>query len=214
MPLASTVMDEAAGLLNDVNKTLFTYTVQLPYLSSAWNKLQLKLQENSIPVMREVSTTINVNANASTVTLSSDVLQPIKLEERERSSSDLWTEVEEVESIPVMDQVDSILYWCWREETLEINSPRTDREVRLTYWKSLNPCTSSSSNLNVTKSLEYLANKTAALCARYIGENETRASSLEFEASQALQTLLNLEIKNRQNLPVRPKSYGSRSTSV
>ena len=86
MPLASTCMDSAAGLLNDVNKTLFTYTVQLPYLASAWNKLQLKLQENGVPVMREVSATINVNANASTVTLSSDVLQQITLAGRINSS--------------------------------------------------------------------------------------------------------------------------------
>lgn len=212
MPLASVIMDEAAGLLNDASKTVFTYDVQLPFLKSAWNKLQMKLQENGIPVMKEVSAVTDVAANATVITLPSDFLQPISIEERADGSTDSFEPTIEVDAIPQLDtQAEEILYWTWREETLEINSPSTAREVKLTYWKSLNPCTSSSSNLNVINSTEYLANKTAALVARFSGENPTRADALDIEAAVFLSSLVNIEVKKLQSVAVRPRSYGSKA---
>lgn len=211
MPLASTIHDEAASLLNDTSKQLYTNAVQLPYLKSAWNKLQLKLQENGIPVMREESAVIDVAATSTTISLPSDFLQPIKVEERPDGSSDLYEDVSEVDDIPEMDPVDEVRYWTWREETMQINPPSTAREVKLTYWKSLNPVTGDSSNLNVLNSTEYLANKTAALCARFIGENPVRADALEIEAAIALNALVNIEVKKLQSIAVRPKSYGSKT---
>jgi hypothetical protein len=55
MPLASVIMDESASLLNDASRSIYSYTVQLPYLKSAWNKLQVELQNQGIPVIKEVS---------------------------------------------------------------------------------------------------------------------------------------------------------------
>ncbi len=209
MPLASTIMDSAASKLNDVNKTMFTYAVQLPYLKSAWNKLQLQLQRHGVTVMSEVSATIDVDANDETIDLPTDFLQPIELKERARDSSELFQPVEERSELPEMEQIDNIIFWTWREEAININPPRTNREVKLDYWKSLNPITSENSNCNVINSLEYLACKTAALCARYIGANITRADSLDNEAFEAQELLLSMEVNRKQSMPVRPRSYGS-----
>lgn len=216
MPLASAIMDEAASLLNDTAKEKYSYIVQLPYLKSAWNKLQLRLQEAGIDVAKETSAVIDVAltiANTGTITLPNDFLQPIDVSERQDGSSALFQEVKEIDTIPEMDQLDNIIYWTWREETLEINAPKTNREVKLHYWKSLNPATSSSSNLNVINSLEYLANKTASLCAFFVGENPSRGVALNNEATEAIDILINLEVKRKQSLPVRPSGYGNRSNT-
>jgi hypothetical protein len=209
MPLASDIMDQAAAQLNDASKTIYSYAVQLPFLKSAWNKLQLELIANGIDVTREVSAVIDVAANSTYVTTPSDMIQPIIVRERADGTSDLFVEVEEVDDIPEIDQVDEIIYWSWREEVLYINSPATAREVKVTYKKSLNPATGSSSTLNVLNSTEYLACMTASLCARYIGENPTRAAELYAEAELAKDLLLRSEVNTRQSGPVRPRSYGA-----
>lgn len=210
MPTAGAVMDQAAALLNDPSKVDYTYTVQLPYLKSAYNKLQLRLHSLGLPVIEEISSTIDVAINATTVTYPADLVQPIKLEERLDGTSDLFVKVEKIDDIPEMDPVSNIMYWNWREEVIYINPPTTAREVLLKYFKSLTAIADQSTNIPVINSLEYLANKTAALCARFIGENPTRADSLDILAAEALDLLLGNEIKNKQNQPKRPKGYGYR----
>lgn len=206
MPIASDVMNEAAALLNDPNRTLFTYTLQLPFLRSAWNELQLKLQENGIPTAKEISLTLEIAPGTSSITLPSDFIRPIKLEERANDSSDDFVEVREVLDIPQVS-IGEIRYWNWREESIYINPPTTAREVRLIYWKSLNPLNDQNSNLNVTNSQEFLAFRTAALCARFIGENPTRADVLDSMATYHRDILINLEVRKMQSLPQRPKGY-------
>jgi hypothetical protein len=154
-----------------------------------------------------------VAANAIEVTLPSDTVLPIELGERANNTTDLFSGVEEVDDIPEMDQLEYIAYWTWREEHLYINSPSTAREVKLKYWKSLAAITGDSSSISVLNSTEYLANKTAALCARYIGENPTRADALDGEAERALHMMLAVEAKSKQNRPVRPRGYGSHNWS-
>lgn len=209
MPLASEVMDLAAALLNDAAKTKFTYAVMLPYTQSAWNKFQMHLQENGIPVMREISAVIDVAINATTINLPSGLIQPISLGERKDGTTDLFYPVDE-KDIPEMDPIAEIRFWEWREENININPPTSAREVKLRYWKSLNPCSSQSSNLNALNSTEYLANKTASLTARYVGEDSVRADYLDAEAERYKDIALNLEVRAKQSQPVRPKGYSLR----
>lgn len=207
MPLASAIMDASAALLNDASRTIFSYSVQLPFLGLAWNELQSKLTENGIPTTKEISLVSTISAGSNTFTLPSDFLSPISLEERRAGSLDLFTTVTRVDNIPEMDPTAEILYWNWREEAIYVNPPTENREVRLTYRKSLNPLNDQNSNLNVTGSLQYLAYKTAALCARFIGENPERADYLESLAAYHLQLLLNLGIRDLQSTPKRPRAY-------
>lgn len=209
MALASTVMDRAAALLNDSARSLYSYTVQLPYLKSAWDRLQMKLQLNGIPVVEEISSVTNVAANATYITSPSDLVMPLAISERADETSDLFVDVEYVSDIPEMDQEDTIIYWTWREEVLYINPPATNREVKIRYLKSLTAISGESTSLAVLNSTEYLAYKTAALCARYIGENPVRADYLDMEAQSALEELLAIEVKAKQAVPVRPRSYGA-----
>lgn len=207
--LASTIMDRSAALLNDVNRTLYSYAKQLPFLKSAYDKLQMYLQMNNALVLKDTSSVIDVDANAVEITPPSDLVSIIEIKERERDSTDLWADVEEKDELPEEDPVDNIRYWMWEEEKIKIVAPLTNREVKVHYYKSATAINSESSSVSILNSTEYLAFKTAALCAKYIGENPSRAAELEAEAREALSILLNIDVKSRQGFGVRMKAYGS-----
>ena len=207
--LASAIMDRSAALLNDSSRTLYSYTTQLPYLKSAYDKLQMYLQMNGALALKDTSTVIDVDADATEITAPSDLVSVLEVKERERDSTDLWADVNEVDELPELDPVDQILAWMWEEEKIKITAPTTNREVKVHYYKSATAINSESSSISILNSTEYLAFKTAALCAKYIGENPSRSAELDAEAREALSIMLNIDVKSRQGFGVRMKGYGS-----
>lgn len=207
---AGAVMDDAAALLNDPSKAEYSYSVQLPYLKIAYGKFLLYLQNFGITVLEEVSTPTSVAANSTTISSPADLIQPISLAERPSGSTGLYTPVEKVSDLPQISQVQPVLYWEWREETININPPLVAREVLIRYYKALSSIVDQSTTIPVKNCQQYLATKTAALCARYIGENQYRADALEVEAGSLLDLTLSPEIKSQQATPVRRKGYGSK----
>lgn len=207
MPTAGAIMDQAAAILNDASKELYTYTAQLPYIRSALRQYLIRLQDNGVPVLKEISATIDVAADATTITLPSSFILPIWVKERQDGTTDLFEDVDEVDDIPEMEQVDSILYWNWREEAITINPPRTAREVQLKYWKTLAEIVDQNTSITLLNCQEPLAFRTAALCARYIGENPSRAIELELVAKGIEDIVIGIEVKAKQSNPVRRKPY-------
>src|SRR5215471_4677426 len=60
MPLASEIMDRSAALLNDVGKTIFPYTAQIPYLNTAIDEFGEELEYNNIPITNSTTTVIPI----------------------------------------------------------------------------------------------------------------------------------------------------------
>jgi hypothetical protein len=54
---SGTVMNQAAALLNDPSRTVYTYPVQIPYLNQALQELQELFELNNIPVTDTVTST-------------------------------------------------------------------------------------------------------------------------------------------------------------
>ena len=65
--LASEVMDLSAAALNDVNKTRYTYDVQIPYLKLALQELQEIFELNSLSVTEKSSAAIPVNSGVTKI---------------------------------------------------------------------------------------------------------------------------------------------------
>src|SRR5438128_3118184 len=147
MSTARSALDSARVYLNDVNSQIWTNTVLIPYLKEAHKDLLLVLWLNGIPVLREKSAIINVNANVITLTLPSDLLEPIWLKERAQSSSDDWIPVTETEFEPDLNKDTTLRYWAWREEAINFIGATTNREVLLRYWKSIATIVDSTSAL-------------------------------------------------------------------
>lgn len=201
---AGEVMDRAAVLLNDKDKTLWTYTVLLPYLQQAWDELLVKLENNHVKVTRELSSIITVAAGATSATLPSNLVQIIDVKERTQGSSENFTDMEETEW-PLLNYTPAaqFTYYCVAGETLQFPAATTNREVRLRYVKSLSNITSDASLVNLINSKPYLALKTAAIAADLSGRAPEVAKSLEARAAIALHELIAVKVGGLQSIPVR-----------
>lgn len=214
--LASEVMDQSAALLNDTALSLYTYVIQLPYLKKATEALQQRLAVFGIQVERVVSSSISVSANATSVTLPSDFLLPIKLEERAvGQNDDQWVDMHEVEFEPIVEPISYIEYWAFRNNKVYIRECSVAKEVRLTYIRTLATISSSSSVVDFNASKAYLSAKTAEYCARYIGMNSDLADEIAGrEGATAEDDLLRMYVLQGQSAnrarrkPFRVKSLG------
>jgi hypothetical protein len=65
--LASEVMDLAAAAMNDVDKTVYDYETQIPYLKMALQELQEVFELNSLAVTERSSAPIPVNAGVTEI---------------------------------------------------------------------------------------------------------------------------------------------------
>jgi len=218
MPLlASDVMDDSAVILNDVSRTLYSYTVQLPLLKFANRDLELLLINHGIPVTRERSASIDYTANSATITLPSDFLFPIKLFERADGSSDPWVPMIErdFESNTVNPQT-TLTEWAFRDgNTINVVPCTVARDVQLLYERQIAVITSQSSSEEIVISRNYLAAKTAEYCARFIGRNEESANSIrDNESFRAQDALVRSFVLNEQGVRYRRPRFTTRRLEV
>lgn len=201
---AGEVMQRAASLLNDRNRTMWTYTVLLPYLQQAWEELQIELENNHLPVTKEVSSLITVAAGATSVTLPSNLILLVGVKERTQGSSEDFTDLEETDW-PLLNYTSTTTlgYYTWLGETLQVPAATTNREVKLHYVRSLSSINDENSIINLINSKPFLALKTAAIAADLSGRAPEIAQSLEVRAGIALHKLVSIKVGALHGMPVR-----------
>jgi hypothetical protein len=206
--LASAIMADAAVFLNDASQSRFTNTALLPYLKRAYRELQLELHLNDFDTLREVtSSPIVVTAGVTTLTLPVDLIEPTFMTERLNGSSELYQEMRRVNNLPSRLASSSLLEWEWREEAINFVDATTSRQVKLRYLKSGDAITSANSLISIIDSDLYLAPMTAALAAKYIGENYDRGKELAEEAEANVDKIVRRNVKKKQGMPVRRRAF-------
>jgi len=144
------VMDQSAAMLNDANKTVYTYTAQLPYLNMALQELQELFELNDVPVTQTVtSSPIAVAANVSELTfttvppLPSDLIEPQMLWER-ANGIDPYVPMSKLDVLPLYMsgvQIPQLLYYVWESQALRFIAANADNQisncciVRLLHWR-------------------------------------------------------------------------------
>lgn len=216
MATATAALDSARAYLNDTGKQIWTDAVLLPYLKEAHKDLLLVLWLNGLPVVREKSAVINVTAiTGLTLTLPSDLLEPIWLKERAQGSSVniSWIPMSETDFEPDIQQDTTLRYWAWREEQIKLVGATTAREVLLQYWKSIADIVDATSPLGFILSEVFLGPQCAGYAAGSVG-NITLAGELLFingqtvgVAGSKLDMIVRASIKGQQNLPARRIPY-------
>lgn len=210
MPLlASEVLDEARKVyLNDPDAEKFDNTALLPLLSKAYDELQNELNINTAKEVEEVSSLISVLAASTTLTLPSDYVSPIKLEERPAGSSESFIEVDKISELPDQEAArEEISYWIDRENEIKLGAPTTNREVRFTYVKSLTPITGTGTSIPIIGSKTFLAARTAELAARFVGHNTTLSMQIAVDSENAKSLLTRTSVKNSQRFSVRRRRF-------
>jgi len=218
---AAQVMDRSAALLNDPAKTDYTYVAQLPYLNMAIDELVESLEEsNSSPTnMTSAITSIPVGVNKITPIEHADAPHyPIDLVEiqsvgeRIAGSNDIFIPLTKRDFLQSFPPSNSLLFWIWEDQIIKFNpnGAVTSREIQLNYVRqAIAQAISETSIIGTINARSYLSYKTAALCAMFIGENETRAGILEGQAEKALERVTSISNKGRQQIVTRHRPFRS-----
>lgn len=206
---AQTPLTEAKVLLNDPSGNIYSDASMLPLLQKAYAELQTKMMLNGLPVMKEASTAVTVNAGTLSLSdgagLPSDFIYPIELGERPAGSvaTVRYEDMDEMDWEPDTPATDRLLYWNWREEEIKFIGATTNREVRIRYMKGLTRITATTTPLAVNNCTTFLAARSAAIAALVLGSNPSRAEALNADAGMALTDLLGILVKRGQGLGIR-----------
>lgn len=203
------ITPRVAARLNDAAQTKFTDAVLLPYCLDACEELQNKLQLYGIPVLSTIATAIDVPQNTLNmgVLLPADLLIPQRLEERLHGSTDLYAPMTRRQWEPDILPTDSLRYWTYRNQDIFFVGATSDRDVKIYYLKLLLNPTATSFVVVVNNCKQFLINRIAALAARFVGENPTRADALDTMAAIQLEDLIGIGVKSKQGTRARRRPF-------
>jgi hypothetical protein len=214
------------SLLNDSQGNLFTDTLLLPYLNSAYRKVQRAIgnagaggfiQDDVLLVVAAVaqqdpSLQVSItDATAPPNQLPTDLLVPLKIWERPNGSSDDFAEMVDLTrhgGLPSRDQDVSLSVWEWRAAGLWFVGATQDTQIRLRYLKAYPDFTDSTSPVLVRNAQEALAYATAALAGWARGS--PLAEKWDDAATDAIEDLVNAAVRREQQSQRRRRPYSSR----
>lgn len=209
--LTSTVLTGARDLLNDPSGAIYPDAPMFRLINKAYRELQVKLTTFGISTTKEIFTTVPVNAGVTSLSdgagLPSDILYPIKLLERARSSTEQWKEMAETDFEPQNLTPSQFLnFWTWREDEIKFPAATTNRDVQIQGIKSLGTLSSGTSPILIIGSDLWLAQRAAAIAAMVIGANPSRAQALQMDLDRnggVWDDLKIILVRRKQNVPVR-----------
>lgn len=215
------------SLLNDPQANLFTDTLLLPYLNSAYRKLQRAvgnsggggfIQDDVLLVVSAVSApdpSLQVflsDASAPPNQLPTDLLVPLKLWERSSGSSDDFSEMVDLTrhgGLPSRAQGVTLGVWEWRADGLWFLGATQDVQIRLRYLKAYPDLTDSTSPVLVRNAQEALAYATAAAASWSRGS--PLAEKWDAAAADAIEDLIVAAVRREQQSARRRRPFSSRS---
>ena len=215
------------SLLNDAQGNLFTDAVLLPYLNSAYRKVQRAIgnaggggfiQDDALLVVTAVAsvdTSLQVSITDATAPpnqLPTDLLVPLKLWERPNGSSDDFLEMVDLTlhgGLPSRAQDVTLSVWEWRADGLYFLGATQDTQIRLRYLKAYPDLTDSTSPVLVRNAQEALAYATAALAAWARGS--PLAEKWDDAAADAIEDLVVAAVRRDQQSQRRRRPFSSRS---
>lgn len=213
------IMDRSAALLNDAALTIFTYTAQLPYLNIALDELQEEMEQNNVPLTNAKSADITVPTGTTSIVADpltdphypSDLVEIQAMWESLYGTTDPPTLMIRCDFLPQLTVLtEELIYWTWQNQTIYFLGATSDRTVNIEYIAARYSSFSNvdgSDTINLINCESFLAYRTAALCAQFIGENEQRANDLNVFAKAGLDRFLAVNTKGRQVITTRRRPF-------
>jgi len=215
------------SLLNDAQGNLFTDAVLIPYLNSAYRKVQRAIgnaggggfiQDDALLVVTAVAavdTSLQVSLTDATAPpnqLPTDLLVPLKLWERPSGSTQDFLEMVDLTrhgGLPSRAQDVTLSVWEWRADGLYFLGATQDTQIRLRYLKAYPDLTDATSPVLVRNAQEALAYATAALAAWARGS--PLAEKWDEAAADAIEDLVAAAVRRDQQSQRRRRPFSSRS---
>src|SRR6266849_3684490 len=235
MPVVGSTAYNTAGqitalvrsLLNDAAGNLFTDAVLLPYVNSAYRKVQRALAniesgsfltDNVLLVVSAVaqadaSAQVSItDATAPPNQFPTDLLVPMKLWERANGSSDDFIEMTDLtghDGLPSEPQTQMLRYWEWRADGLYFLGATRDTQIRLRYQKSYPDLTDATSPVLVRHAQEAIAYAAAAMAGAARGAPQ--AERWDGAAADAIEDLIVRATQREQQTARRRRPFSSRA---
>lgn len=216
------ILDASAALLNDVSKTVYTNAIQMPYVNMALRELQELFELNNVPVTDTVSAEVEVLAGVDhigfsptppivdTPYLPNDLIEPKVVWEREHDVNP-YTPMTRLDYLPRYQEgveYNQFLYFTWQANELRFLPANQDNDIKLDYTRSLFPTvTVVGDTIPVVNAQSFLQYRTAALCAEFLGENQTRAGELNGFAALSMDRAVGIATKGRQAINIRHRPF-------
>lgn len=218
--VAGTIFDAVAALMNNTSKSVYSNTVQLPYLNIAVQDLQLEFEQAEVPVTDNVtSTPIDVPAGNTEVgftgltgqVLPSDLIDLSNVWQR-LSNTPPWYLMNRVIQLDyALEDDNNTTIWTdyvWETQKIKFLASNQDNQLKIQYIRNLfSPMVDANSQIPIINAQQYLTFHTAALCAYFIGEDVPRSEKLDGLAYDSMEKNLGIDSKSRQNIMVRRKPF-------
>jgi hypothetical protein len=223
MPKPSEIITTVAtALMNDKDQAVYDNVTCLPLLNLALDELQEIYELNGIPITNETSAAIKILAGVKSIGFDTTPALPsdlIEIQQLWESASGLnqWTPVNKREILPHYLEdgttISQFLSWAWEHGRITLIPANANNDLKIDYTASLfnTPILIKDINVNLpfTNVKTYLEYKTAALCAMFIAENESRAVALDSLTGTALSRALGIPIKGMQSIVTRRRPFRS-----
>ncbi len=217
---AEDALNLARALVNDAAGAVFTDTVLMPFLNSAYRGLQRELAECGVSVIAEQQdleldtdsvsgVTPTEISDVSSPQLPTDCLAPHMLWERATANiTDVFVPMEKFTSGGGMLNLQPSTYlrlWEWREDKVNLVGATQSITVRIRYEKILPLLTLGTDPVQIRSATDPLAFATAALAARSRGARAL-AQDLLGTAQMATENLIERyvrpeQLKGRRRMP-------------
>ena len=214
----------ARALVNDTSGAVFTDTLLMPLLNSAYRGLQRELAENGVSVlMEQLDIELDLNgttgvtnteiSDASSPQLPTDCLMPHVLWERATTNTgDVFVSMEKFTSGGSMLNLQRSSYmrlWEWREDKINLVGATQSITVRVRYEKVLPALVLGTDPVQIRSATDALGYATAALAARSRGARALAVDPLG-AAQTAIENLINRYVRPEPTTGRRRKPYGYR----
>ena len=206
--LASDILAEARGLLNDPSGAIYVTNPMITLLNKVYRELQTKVSSYGVSTTKEISQVVPVPAGTPNLGdgsgLPPDMLYPITLKERAALSSDEFAPMTEVDFEPIINPPsDFIQFWAWREDELKFPVCSTDRELLIKYVKTLGNIVGLNSPILIINSQQWLGQRLAAVASLVLGFNPSRANALNEDLVAIWDDFRITLVRRKQSIPVR-----------
>jgi len=218
---AGEIMDRSAVLMNDPTKTDYTYAVLTPFLKMALDELSENLMDShnsptlltSEPILLEKGTNAihhPENPLGFTPHYPAYLVEVQSVTQRPAGTNGPYLPIKRVDYTYETGPADRFLFWAWESQIIRFNTTGVtqDTQVILHYIRDMGPYTGIPTQIvGPANSRSYLAYKTAAYAAQFIGENPERAAILDAKAEQALERMESINNKGRQQVMTRHRPF-------
>lgn len=216
---AGTVLDAMAVLMNDPSKTKYTNAKMIPLLNIALQELREVFELNNVPVTDTfTSDPINIPAgydhiafnNGLNPSLPTDLVEPKVVWERPEGI-DPFIQMTRLDFLPREwsgVETNQFIWYTWQAQEIRFLPSNQDNDIKLDYIRQIfPPVTDANSQINVINAATFLEYRGGGLCAEFLGENPTRATSLNTDAILALDRVVGIGTKGRQAITIRRRPF-------